>query len=145
RCERSSRVPNGGRSGDVQARSAMLRSLIRGAAVLLVVAAAVVGWLGFGRGHKRDSAPKVPARHESGGTRSRETTASTRTQHLVALRTGRLVDPVQDASAVAVDPTHAMLLGGLTRIDTSTDNIRVVSSSGDRPGGHLPSAVHDSA
>ena len=43
---------------------------------------------------------------------------------LVARRVGRLAQPVQDASAVAVDGTHALLLGGLTANDTSTDELR---------------------
>src|SRR6267143_653241 len=65
--------------------------------------------------------------------------------HLVAHRAGRLVDPVQDASVVTLDPSHAMLLGGLTSADVSTNALRVVSPRSDVSAGRLPQAVHDSA
>ncbi|MEP6909393.1 MAG: hypothetical protein ABI896_03045 [Actinomycetota bacterium] len=64
---------------------------------------------------------------------------------LAARRTGRLHDPVQNASAAAVDDSHTMLLGGLTSADTSTDAVRVVSPQSDSGAGTLPTAVHDSA
>jgi YVTN family beta-propeller protein len=63
----------------------------------------------------------------------------------VAHRAGRLAQPVQDASAVAVDRTHALLLGGLTASDTSTDELRTISAHTDQTSGRLPDAVHDSA
>ena len=65
--------------------------------------------------------------------------------HVLARRTSRLGDAVQNASAVALDRTHAMLLGGLTAADTSTDSLRVVSARSDSSAGRLPVAVHDSA
>ena len=38
-----------------------------------------------------------------------------------------------------------MLLGGLTAADISRSDVRIVAANGDRPGGALPTAVHDAA
>jgi YVTN family beta-propeller protein len=64
--------------------------------------------------------------------------------HLVERRLGALAAPVQDAAAAAArDGT--LLLGGLTAADTSTDQVLVVSGSGDAARGRLPQALHDAA
>ena len=64
---------------------------------------------------------------------------------LASAATGRLDAPLQDAAAVPLDGSHAMLLGGLTAADTSTDAVSVISRHGQRSAGHLPTAVHDAA
>jgi YVTN family beta-propeller protein len=51
---------------------------------------------------------------------------------------------VQDAAAASIG-LHAILLGGLTASDTSTDEILAVTASGSRLIGRLPSARHDTA
>ena len=58
--------------------------------------------------------------------------------------TGTLPAPLQDAAA-APWGTGAVLLGGLTAADTSSNEIVVTSRSGGRVVGHLPAAFHDSA
>ena len=62
---------------------------------------------------------------------------------LVSTRAGRLDAPLQDAAAVSLDDSRAMLLGGLTAADTSTDAVSVISRNGERAAGRLPTAVHD--
>jgi YVTN family beta-propeller protein len=64
---------------------------------------------------------------------------------LVARRAGRLDAPLQDAAAVPLDGSRAMLLGGLTAADTSTDAVSVISRDRERATGRLPTAVHDAA
>jgi len=64
---------------------------------------------------------------------------------LTERRTGSLHDPVQDAAAVSLGGGRAMLLGGLTAADFSRADVRIVSPSGDRAGGALPAALHDTA
>jgi YVTN family beta-propeller protein len=58
---------------------------------------------------------------------------------------GTLAAPVQDPSTVEVGPGRALLLGGLTAADTSTDQIVTVSGGSSRQLGTLPTAVHDTA
>ncbi|MDX6512690.1 MAG: hypothetical protein QOE36_2194, partial [Gaiellaceae bacterium] len=58
--------------------------------------------------------------------------------------TGRLPQPVQDAAAARVHG-GAMLLGGLTAADTSTDRVLLAGTSGGRLVGHIPGALHDAA
>ena len=64
---------------------------------------------------------------------------------LVARRAGRLDAPLQDAAAVSLAGSRAMLLGGLTAADTSTDAVSVISRNGQRASGRLLTAVHDAA
>ena len=64
---------------------------------------------------------------------------------LTSRPTGRLDAPLQDAAAVSLGGSRAMLLGGLTAADTSTDAVNVISHTGDRATGRLPTAVHDAA
>ncbi|HEX5251857.1 MAG TPA: hypothetical protein VFW14_19505, partial [Gaiellales bacterium] len=58
---------------------------------------------------------------------------------------GSLGAPVQDAAAVSWGTGQALLLGGLTASDTSTDAIVVAGRGGSRTVGRLPQAVHDAA
>lgn len=64
--------------------------------------------------------------------------------HLLARRSGRLASPVQDA-AVTTAGGHAILLGGLTAADTSTNTIWKAGWTGGSPVGLLPDALHDAA
>ncbi len=64
---------------------------------------------------------------------------------LVERPTGTLPAPLQDAAPAALDGRRALLLGGLTAADTSTDSILVAGARGARPEGALPTALHDSA
>src|SRR5438309_574472 len=108
---------------------------MRGAALagLLLVVAIALGRMAFGGTHKSSDLKPVKTRAE----RVAKKPTPTRQVHLVAHPAGRLVDPVQDASVVALDGSHAMLLGGLTAADTSTDSVRLISARGSRSGGRL--------
>ncbi len=63
---------------------------------------------------------------------------------LVEHAAGRLPAPLQDPSSAVVDG-KLLLFGGLTAVDTSTDQIVELGSAGGRVVGHLPSARHDTA
>jgi DNA-binding beta-propeller fold protein YncE len=65
-------------------------------------------------------------------------------RRLSAVGAGRLPAPVQDAAA-APYAGGAVLLGGLTSADTSTDGIVVATRAGARVVGQLAGAFHDSA
>ena len=58
--------------------------------------------------------------------------------------TGSLPAPLQDPSSAVVGG-KALLFGGLTAADASTDQIVELDSTGGRIVGHLPSARHDTA
>lgn len=107
---------------------------------------AVLGWLVFFGGHE-GSSPAAATTPQGDPVVKRPSATANRSapRNLVARRVGRLADPVQDAATVTLDGSHAMLLGGLTASDVSTDQVRIVSSAGSRPSGRLPSAVHDAA
>ena len=64
---------------------------------------------------------------------------------LVEHATGSLPAALQDPSVAALPGDRALLLGGLTAADQSTDEILVASARGARMIGHLPSARHDTA
>ena len=61
---------------------------------------------------------------------------------MVEHATGSLPAPLQDPSSAVVGG-KALLFGGLTAADTSTDQIVELDSGGGRIVGHLPSARHD--
>jgi DNA-binding beta-propeller fold protein YncE len=61
------------------------------------------------------------------------------------MRSGALPAPLQDASAAPLDSRQAILLGGLTALDTSTDSILIADAGGARRQGVLPGPVRDSA
>jgi YVTN family beta-propeller protein len=64
---------------------------------------------------------------------------------LVEHGTGSLPAPLQDPSVAPLSGGHALLLGGLTAADQSTDEIIAASARQARVIGHLPSARHDTA
>jgi YVTN family beta-propeller protein len=64
---------------------------------------------------------------------------------LVEHLTGSLPAPLQDPSVAPLPGGRALLLGGLTASDQSTDEIVVTSVSKARVIGRLPSARHDTA
>jgi YVTN family beta-propeller protein len=63
---------------------------------------------------------------------------------LAPLAAGSLPAPLQDAAAAAWNG-GAVLVGGLTASDVSTDQIVVATRAGARVVGHVPGAFHDSA
>ncbi len=65
-------------------------------------------------------------------------------RRLVPVDAGTLDAAVQDAAATSFGG-GAVLLGGLTAVDTSRDDIVTVSRAGSRRVGHLPTVVHDAA
>jgi YVTN family beta-propeller protein len=71
--------------------------------------------------------------------------ATPRRFQLVARRLGRLAQPIQDAAAAALARGPAVLLGGLTPADVSSDTISIVTSDGSRVIGRLPGVLHDAA
>ncbi len=116
----------------------MKRGLVAG----VILAAAVAGVLVV-TGHGRSSA----------GLASSTTTAGSpvvlakrvrRVTRLVERAGAPLAVPAQDAAVAAVG-TRAILLGGLTAADTSSDAIVSATASGSRVIGRLPSARHDTA
>ena len=108
-------------------------------AVLVVLALLVAGC----SGSRRDSDPPPAVR----------TTAIAVAQapvarlpvHLSAEATGSLDAPVQDAAAAPAGNAGAVLLGGLSAADVSTDTVVLADRAGARRIGALPIAVHDSA
>ena len=115
------------------------RTALVGAALIgaLLTGAFVVH--AHGRDGSRVGSDPVPARTP------RTTPRAVVTRRLASRRAGRLDAPLQDAAAVSLDGSRAMLLGGLTAADTSTDAVSVISRTGERAAGRLPTAVHDAA
>src|SRR3954454_4725403 len=91
-------------------------------------------------GHGR-SAPPTQARTQTQPVVHR---APQRIRVLVPRPAGELDAAVQDA-APAPFGDGAVLAGGLTPTDLSTDSIVTVTRAGSRAVGHLPSALHDAA
>jgi DNA-binding beta-propeller fold protein YncE len=111
--------------------------------VLVAAAGTVALWNDAPRRHARaTSAPlhRPPAGHTTATAEDRVQPA-----HLVQRRVGTLAAPVQDAAAAPAPSARAVLLGGLTAADTSTDQVRLVSGRRDATGGRLPQALHDAA
>jgi YVTN family beta-propeller protein len=101
-------------------------------------------WLVAGRKHTHPTATAATT------TPTRSTPVSApRPRHvvtrLVEHSSGALPAPLQDPSVAALGGGRALLLGGLTAADQSTDEILVASARGARVVGHLPSARHDTA
>jgi YVTN family beta-propeller protein len=67
------------------------------------------------------------------------------TLHVVERPGGTLQAPLEDPASAAVGAAHALLIGGLTAADTSTDDVRLTALGGARTIGRLPVALHDSA
>ena len=89
--------------------------------------------------------------HPQGATTA-ETTAKQRPaaqraepiRRLVPRRAGALASPIQDAAA-APFAGGAVLLGGLTPADVSSDQIVTATRAGSQRVGRIPTALHDSA
>ena len=119
------------------------RRTLKPAVAALALAALVAGslaWHAHGDQRRRSVVAGAAAPQAGPVTQRRSRLLNLRSR-LVA----KLGAPIQDAASVALDRTHAMLLGGLTAADTSTDAVRVVSARASRPAGQLPAPVHDSA
>jgi DNA-binding beta-propeller fold protein YncE len=115
-----------------------------------VLAVAILGALGYWllanakpSADKRSGSDRQAA--VSTDPRSGRPTAKRVFVGLVERRTGALPAPLQDAAAASVDSHEAMLLGGLTAADTSTDTILIARAGGARRDRVLPAALHDSA
>jgi YVTN family beta-propeller protein len=111
-----------------------------------VVGVAVLfgAWLVAGRKHTHPTATAATT------TPTRSTPVSAPRPRRVVTRlvehsSGALPAPLQDPSVAALGGGRALLLGGLTAADQSTDEILVASARGARVVGHLPSARHDTA
>jgi YVTN family beta-propeller protein len=63
---------------------------------------------------------------------------------VAASSAGSLAEPVQDAAAAPFGG-GAVLVGGLTPVDTSTDAIVTATRAGSQHAGRIPSALHDAA
>ena len=114
---------------------ALVVALAAGAGVLLV---------GGGGNSSRAAGPTTTATVVSGRAVARATAPRPRRTILVVRRTSALGAALQDASGATVGG-RSLLFGGLTAADTSTDGIVLVSASGSRVLGRLPSARHDTA
>jgi YVTN family beta-propeller protein len=126
-----------------RAKRRVVRLRLIGVGFLLIVVAAV-GVIASGGGKRVVQTPTRLVSEANGPARAPAVTHVTRRTILVERQTGRLVDPVQDASSVSVGG-QALLLGGLTASDLSTDQVVIASAAGARVAGHLPSARHDTA
>jgi YVTN family beta-propeller protein len=120
-------------------RATPRRAALVGAALIGALVTGAIVMHAHGRDARRSPIDPVPAR----AIRTKPRAAVTRT--LVSKPAGRLDAPLQDAAAVSLDGSRAMLLGGLTAADTSTDAVSVISRNGERAAGRLPTAVHDAA
>ena len=116
------------------------------AVVVLAVAggASLVGTslVGGGSGNSRGADRTTTARTTFIASRKQVRRAPTR---LVERVTGALPAALQDPSVAGLGGGRALLLGGLTAADQSTDQILVANARGARVIGHLPSARHDTA
>jgi DNA-binding beta-propeller fold protein YncE len=93
---------------------------------------------GCGGGHKQ-AAPAA-----SVSTHARPATLPLPVTHVRAVPAGTLATAVQDAAAA---PFHggAVLVGGLTPADVSTDEIVAATRAGSQRVGRIPGALHDAA
>jgi DNA-binding beta-propeller fold protein YncE len=106
--------------------------------LLLVLLALVVA--GCGGGHRRPTTTSA-ARTSSPAVQHRR---STEIRRLVAVAAGVLDEPVQDAAAAPLGG-GAVLVGGLTPADVSSDAIVTATRAGSRRVGRIPRAIHDAA
>jgi YVTN family beta-propeller protein len=106
------------------------------ASAFCLLAASVVAGCG---GHKAATSQPRPKPHPKPAVRR-----TVEPPRLYAIDAGSLPAPVQDAAAA---PWHggAVLVGGLTSTDVSTDQIVVATRAGARVVGRVPGAFHDSA
>jgi len=120
-------------------RATRRKAALIGAALIGALVTGAIVMHAHGRDARRSPSDPVPAR----AIRTKPRAVVTR--RLAFRPAGRLDAPLQDAAAVSLDGTRAMLLGGLTAADTSTDAVSVVSRNGERAAGRLSTAVHDAA
>jgi len=117
--------------------------VVRRTLTAVALLTAVVGTVLILTGHGGSSSKTPPSTTAA----SSPVALSQPVRHVIRLveRAGRpLSAPVQDAAAVSAG-SRAILLGGLTAADTSTDEILAATASGSRVIGSLPSARHDTA
>src|SRR2546421_3631589 len=82
-----------------------------------------------------------PPQAATGADRARR---SATIKRLVPVAAGNLVSAIQDAAA-APYAGGAVLLGGLTPADVSSDEIVTATRAGSQRVGRIPTALHDSA
>ena len=110
-----------------------------------IVVLAVLGgaWLvASGSGDSRGARTTTARRPTSAVARKQVQRVPTRLAERV---TGALPAALQDPSVAGLGGGRALLLGGLTAADQSTDQILVANARRARVIGHLPSARHDTA
>ena len=101
--------------------------------------AALVLLAGCGGGHKAVQTP--PARTVAAADPIRRAAPIRR---LVPVAAGSLANAIQDAAAAPFNG-GAVLIGGLTPADVSSDEIVTATRAGSRRVGRIPGALHDSA
>ena len=106
--------------------------------LIVALCALALGLAGCGGSHKATTLPAPPPKLRP------EPVKAVVPATLQPTGSHMLPAPVQDAAA-ATWGTGAVLLGGLTAADVSTDQIVVVTRSGARVVGRLPGVFHDSA
>ncbi|HEX7082955.1 MAG TPA: kelch repeat-containing protein [Gaiellaceae bacterium] len=118
---------------------------MKGPLVRLLPLALLVAAAGCG-GQAKRSAPPPPATTAPARTVSAKPVARHPVipVHVVERTLGSLADPVQDAAA-APGPGGALLVGGLTPADVSTDAVQLLHGSVERRAATLPAALHDAA
>jgi DNA-binding beta-propeller fold protein YncE len=107
---------------------------------LLLVGLAVLAAAGCGGAHTRAQPATTAARTDLVKRLERDPPAPS----LVPLVAGSLADPIQDAAA-APFAGGAVLVGGLTPADVSSDAIVGATRAGSRRIGRIAAAVHDAA
>ena len=112
-------------------------------ALLALASLGVVAYRLAADGNPGSDRPAGPGRREAAAARIDPRPAQR--AHLVERRTGALPAPLQDAAAASINAHGALLLGGLTAADTSTDTILLAGAGGAHRQGVLPFALHDSA
>ncbi|PWU24965.1 MAG: hypothetical protein C5B48_03675, partial [Candidatus Rokuibacteriota bacterium] len=119
------------------------RGLLLIGVVLVVIVGAVGYWFsGDAKPTRSPTESKAKAAPPARGGERRRVRALP--AQLVERRTGSLPAPLQDAAAVGAT-RGALLLGGLTAADTSTDQVLLTRAGGARPQGPLPTGLHDAA
>src|SRR5262249_53070207 len=107
------------------------------AAALIVLAAVVLAGCGSGKRTVTTAAkPSVAVR--------RDPVRAAPIRRLVPTTAGSLASPIQDAAGARFGG-GAVLIGGLTPADVSSDGIVTATRAGSRTVGRIPQALHDSA
>ena len=109
----------------------------RGALLLLLGLLLLAGCGGGSHKARQSDPPKT-------GTSADPVRRVATVKRLVPVAAGNLASAVQDAAAAPYSG-GAVLLGGLTAADVSTDQIVTATRAGSQRVGHIPTAVHDSA